>query len=91
MSFAIRNLHVLAYANGFTLWNYKAAPGELDAIQQPNFFTAAGDMLAVGDQILVFGPDGGATIAVLKRGDGYYTKPMLVATGDAPALMMAAK
>ena len=30
MAFAIRNLSVLAYANGFTLWHYKAGKDRLD-------------------------------------------------------------
>ena len=32
MAFAIRNLSVLAYANGFTLWHYKSGKDSLDAI-----------------------------------------------------------
>ena len=30
MAFAIRNLSVLAYANGFTLWHYKAGNDRLE-------------------------------------------------------------
>ena len=30
MAFAIRNLSVLAYANGFTLWHYKAGRDPLE-------------------------------------------------------------
>ena len=29
MAFAIRNLSVLAYANGFTLWHYKSGSDRL--------------------------------------------------------------
>ena len=29
MSFTLRNLSVLAYANGFTLWHYKAGNDNL--------------------------------------------------------------
>jgi hypothetical protein len=32
MSFALRNLGVLAYANGFTLWHYKVAPDPPDPV-----------------------------------------------------------
>jgi hypothetical protein len=51
--FAVRAISVLAYAQGFTLWHYKC-----DADTRPlapGFFNAAGDMLAIGDMILVSG------------------------------------
>ena len=32
MAFAIRNLSVLAYANGFTLWHYKSGRDRLDTV-----------------------------------------------------------
>ena len=34
MAFAIRNLSVLAYANGFTLWHYKAGKDRLNQIEK---------------------------------------------------------
>ena len=33
MAFAIRNLSVLAYANGFTLWHYKAGKVRLHQVE----------------------------------------------------------
>jgi hypothetical protein len=36
MAFAIRNLSVLAYANGFTLWHYKAGKVRLHQVEKPN-------------------------------------------------------
>ena len=56
--FDVRNLSVLAYANGFTLWHYKA-PGSLAPVQAPGFFDGAADMLASGDMMLLSGPEGG--------------------------------
>ena len=41
MAFAIRNLSVLAYANGFTLWHYKAGKDRLDDVAARNFFAEA--------------------------------------------------
>lgn len=64
MVFAIRNLSVLAYANGFTLWHYKAGRDKLAAVSQPNFFADAADMLAVGDMIMVSAADGARIICV---------------------------
>ena len=43
MAFAIRDLSVLAYANGFTLWHYKTA-GTLAATGAPGYFAEAGDI-----------------------------------------------
>ena len=34
MAFAIRNLSVLAYANGFTLWHYKAGKDRLGQVER---------------------------------------------------------
>ena len=55
MAFAIRNLSVLAYANGFTLWHYKAGKDRLDQVEKPDFFADAADMLAEGDMMMVSG------------------------------------
>lgn len=64
MVFAIRNLSVLAYANGFTLWHYKAGKDRLEVVVRPNFFADAADMLAVGDMIMVTAADGARIICV---------------------------
>ena len=55
MSFCARELSVLAYANGFTLWHYRTEDG-LDALLAGNeaaYFTPAGELLRPGDQIIV--------------------------------------
>jgi hypothetical protein len=64
MSFALRNLCVLAYANGFTLWHYKAGPDPLDDVSGQGFFADAADMLAAGDLIMISAQDGGRIAAV---------------------------
>lgn len=64
MSFAIRNLSVLAYANGFTLWHYKAGRDQLEQIETRDFFADAADMLAEGDMMMVSAPDGGRVLCV---------------------------
>jgi hypothetical protein len=70
MSFAIRNLSVLAYANGFTLWHYKAAGDNLDQVETPDFFADAADMLAEGDMVVVSAPDGGRMLFVAPASSG---------------------
>jgi hypothetical protein len=49
---------VLAYAQGFTLWHYKAA-APLSALDAPGYFDEAADMFAPGDMVLMSGSQGG--------------------------------
>lgn len=70
MAFAIRNLSVLAYANGFTLWHYKAGVDRLDAIGTRDFFADAADMLAAGDMLMISATDGARVMAVAPPHDG---------------------
>ena len=62
--FAIRNLSVLAYANGFTLWHYKAGKTPLAEVAADGFFSDASDMAKAGDFIIVSAPDGGRVLVV---------------------------
>jgi hypothetical protein len=64
MAFTLRNLSVLAYANGFTLWHYKAGAEALGVINAPGFFAAAEDMLATGDMLMVSAADGAGLLCV---------------------------
>jgi hypothetical protein len=64
MTFAVRNLSVLAYANGFTLWHYKAASDALDQVGAHGFFNAASDMLAPGDMMMVSAGDGARVLCI---------------------------
>ena len=49
MAFAARELSVLAYANGFTLWHYRTAA---DDLLSPGYFDSAQELLREGDQII---------------------------------------
>ena len=74
MAFAIRNLSVLAYAQGFTLWHYRAhlptlaatlvPPASAEEVTAPGFFDPAADMLAAGDMLLVSTPQAGRLLYV---------------------------
>ena len=59
MALVIRNLSVLAYAQGFTLWHYKAGADRLDDVAASGFLDDASDMLAAGDMVLISAADGG--------------------------------
>lgn len=64
MAFAIRNLSVLAYANGFTLWHYKSGKDRLEAVSGSNYLGDASDMLTVGDLIMTTAADGARVLCV---------------------------
>jgi hypothetical protein len=64
MAFAIRNLSVLAYANGFTLWHYKSGKDKLDSVSSGNYLADASDMLTAGDLLMVTAADGARILCV---------------------------
>jgi hypothetical protein len=55
-NFSLRHLTVIAYANDFTLWHYRAK-GILDVLDT-RFFLDARDLITPGDQIHISAPDG---------------------------------
>ena len=69
MSYDSRNLSVLAYANGFTLWHYTTADDAAATVAGNQYFNTAVDMLRVGDIILANVTDG-AGIFVVASNDG---------------------
>lgn len=70
MDFTIRNLSVLAYAQGFTLWHYKAPAIALAMLARPGFFDHASDMLAAGDMVMMSASDGGQLAFVSAANNG---------------------
>ncbi|MBI5164415.1 MAG: hypothetical protein HY985_10995 [Magnetospirillum sp.] len=51
MAYLSKDLSVLAYANGFTLWHYTTADAAA-TVDSAGYFNAAADMLRVGDIII---------------------------------------
>jgi hypothetical protein len=51
MSFSPKELSVLAYANGFTLWHYRTADAA-SAVDTNGYFNMAGEVFRAGDMIL---------------------------------------
>ncbi len=76
MQFTIRNLSVLSYAQGFTLWHYRAGAAGLDEVAAAGFFDAAADMLAVGDMLMVSNPSGGRVLFIATTGQTVRTAPL---------------
>jgi len=61
MAFAARNLSVLSYANGFTLWHY-ASTDNNTTITTANYFNSGSDMLRKGDMIVANTDTGGTQV-----------------------------
>jgi len=64
MNFELRNLSVLAYAQGFTLWHYRSEPGEL--ISMNGYFDSINDMIASGDVMLVSSKKGSKLVSLIQ-------------------------
>ena len=66
MAYATRNLSVLAYANGFTMWHY-ASPDSMADLVKDGYWTS--DMLRRGDLIQACCPDGFVQLVVRYSGE----------------------
>lgn len=77
MTFAIRNLSVLSYAQGFTLWHYRAGQARLDDVATLGFFNNAADLLKVGDMMMVSAIDGGRIISIASTAMGVRAEPLM--------------
>jgi hypothetical protein len=62
--FENKNLSVIAYANGFTLWHYSSQE-TLEELYKENYFKKIFDLAATGDIVILNGSDG-AAIKVIK-------------------------
>lgn len=56
MAFQNKNLSVIAYANGFTLWHY-AADETLDAIIAAGYFNSVKTLMNIGDIVIINASD----------------------------------
>ncbi len=63
MAFQNKNLSVIAYANGFTLWHYKEN-ATIATITASGYFASVKSLMNTGDIILINGSNG-TTIKVL--------------------------
>lgn len=57
MAFMNRNLSVIAYANGFTLWHYTTGD-EIKEVEDPSYFTKVWTLMNTGDIIIINCADG---------------------------------
>ncbi|MDW2995267.1 MAG: hypothetical protein R8N24_04585 [Alphaproteobacteria bacterium] len=57
MAFQNKNLSVIAYANGFTLWHYCAADETLATITANGYFNNVKTLMNIGDIIIINASD----------------------------------
>ena len=76
MAFSLRNLSVLAYANGFTLWHYKAGNDNFSRAAEVGYFADAADLLCEGDMVMLSGTEGGRIVSVTGEGRRIALVPM---------------
>ena len=76
MAFTARNLSVLAYANGFTLWHYKAGVDDQKTVGNAGFFAGATDMLSAGDMVMVSAAEGGRLMCLVQDRGGVKAAPL---------------
>ncbi|CAH2602593.1 conserved protein of unknown function [Rhodovastum atsumiense] len=89
MAFLIRNLSVLAYAQGHTQWHYRERATLAEA-QAQGHFNAAVDMMTAGDVIFVSAPDGGVMLYVTGTAGGVVSVQPMAATPVLPLPARAA-
>ncbi|MBQ7949811.1 MAG: hypothetical protein IJ276_02380 [Alphaproteobacteria bacterium] len=63
MAFANKNLSVIAYANGFTLWHY-AGNETLETICASGYFNDVKTLMNTGDIVIVNGSDGTSIVQI---------------------------
>lgn len=71
MAFQNKNLSVIAYANGFTLWHYKEN-ATLATITASGYFSSLKNLMNTGDIIIINGSNGSA-IKVIAVAEGVVT------------------
>ena len=73
----VRNLSVLAYANGFTMWHFKVPNGDWENVERAGYFSDFGDMLTAGDMMVASSAQGGATFIVVGHGEAIAVEKMM--------------
>jgi hypothetical protein len=57
MAFKNKNMSVIAYANGFTLWHYSSSDNTLAEIETDGYFNPIDKLCDIGDIIIINATD----------------------------------
>lgn len=63
MAYTAKEMSVLAYANGFTLWHYRSVD-PVDALRTKGYFDPAADLLRIGDVVIATAESGAGLFLV---------------------------
>jgi hypothetical protein len=88
MAFDPRNLGVLAYAGGFSLWQYRSTSDGAATIASPGHMDPVAAMLRPDDLVLVSAPDRGLILRIVSLTGGSVTTAEL-ASGPPPEAQAA--
>lgn len=74
--FLNKNMSVIAYANGFTWWQYYGKEDTLETISQPGYFEKVVTLMAIGDIVVISAKDGTAIRAVTELSPSVIIGPL---------------
>ena len=74
--FLNKNMSVIAYANGFTLWQYKSNSDSLEQIEWAGYFDKVQTLMGFGDLIIINARDGTAIRAVTELSPSVIIGPL---------------
>ena len=57
MAFQNKNLSVIAYANGFTLWHYASTTDSIATISATGYFNDVKTLMNIGDVVIINASD----------------------------------
>lgn len=57
MAFQNKNLSVIAYANGFTLWHYASTTDSISTISATGYFNDVKTLMNIGDVVIINASD----------------------------------
>ena len=74
--FLNKNMSVIAFANGFTLWQYKSTSDSLEQIEWAGYFDRIMTLMAHGDIIIINARDSTAIRAVTELSPSVIIGPL---------------
>ena len=74
--FLNKNMSVIAFANGFTLWQYKSTSDSLEQIEWAGYFDRIMTLMAHGDIVIINARDSTAIRAVTELSPSVIIGPL---------------
>lgn len=74
--FLNKNMSVVAYANGFTLWHYVSREDSLENIEWAGYFDKIVTLMGIGDIVIINAKDGTEICAVTELSPSVIIGPL---------------